>query len=241
MLITIHVSPLTYKILTREYPCHEKTGTIKVSSQSLIIKQLTAGIHVGQHRTDHLTKVINIVTEKNIQLTDEQKASIAVMWHIDHTETMMLWIQSAVIAGQTASYGIRSFMSFMDIDDDDINRETTFRQWQRYVRRNTDLLEQPKSKITQPPPARQLDENKFAWFIADIVEHIYNNTNTFNNLRLRALRLTALNHEPHISMSVDPMGYHPKAAYSAISRCKVWIKKHHAVRKAWEKYYGELK
>jgi len=247
-ILNLKVSPLSKKILLREYPVHELSETIIANSHTLLYKQIFASLPFRSQKIDVLTENISIACSKLKNLDDDDLNMVGLMIHQEHRYACMRWIQSTVASGETASHGIRTFFDHYDLMDEDLNYESVFRQWQRYVRKNVDLLHKPKedvlnrkniaSKILRSGTVNELDEDRFAHFCADIVEYLYNSNQKWNHNLVRNLKLTIHSQVCFLRHINYLEKYNEKTIYKAISRTRRWIDKHHKVRAAYLKYFG---
>lgn len=236
----VTVSPLSKKILLKEYPHHEKSETIVISTHSHLYRQLMAKYWFNNKRSFKLTSEINIICASRIKVHNIEDAGLII--HQEHQMALMRWIQAAVAGGNTASHGIRTFYDHYELDHDELNMETVFRRWQRYVRKNIDLLQRPKHEIlnakipNMEPPV--FDEIKFSLFISEIIWKCYTKTGNFNYSLVRNIRLyiqtsgipTTIAASTHLK---------PMSTWAAISRIGKWMDKHPDVRSVYLKYYGE--
>lgn len=241
-IISLKVSPLSKKILLREYPAHEPSGTIVAGSHTLLYRQVVARLPLRRQKTDVLTADISVAITTHTDIADHDLLMVGLMIHQEHRMACMRWIQATVAAGQTASHGIRTFFDHYDLLDEDLNYESVFRQWQRYVRHNVDLLQKPREKILDKKVIRKrpavMDEDRFAHFCADIVEYLYRANHKWNHTLVRDLRFTILAEDNFVSQINDSSAWRAQTVYSGISRTRRWIDKHHKVRAAYLKYFG---
>jgi hypothetical protein len=240
-IVNLKISPLSKKILLAEYPAHEPSSTIVAGSHTLLYRQLMAQLPLRRQRTDVLTDVISVAVANCPDLCHDDLMMIGLMIHQEHRYASMRWIQATVAAGETASHGIRTFFDHYELEDEDLNYETVFRQWQRYVRKNTDLLSKPKGKILDAKDVKKtggaIDEPTFEWMIADIIEYMYVG-DAFRYRTLRNLRLLV----SAMTMTVKEMGgiynLSEQGVYSALQSARKWVAAHAKVRAVYLKYYG---
>jgi hypothetical protein len=244
-IIKIPVSAFSKKILIAEYPSHEPSGTILIGTRTLLQKQLTADLPYSGQNIDVLTTTIEVYTSGTPKINHDNIKMLGLMIHQEHKDSCMRWIQATVAAGQTASHGIRTFFAHYDLDDEDLNYETTFRQWQRYLRRNIDLLHKPKGQLLQPVEIQKtykpIEENKFALFISEIVEHLYvrlGNTHRWHDKRVRALRLLVISLQNPVNIIPLEYGLTLQGMYASIQSARKWVKNNDFVLKIYLKYYG---
>jgi hypothetical protein len=242
----IKVSPLSKKILLAEYPSHEKTSTIKVGSHSLLYRQLMAALPPRAVKKDLLTQELCISIPSMLRdMRDSDIDMLGLMIHQEHRLACMRWIQATVYAGATASHGIRTFFEHYDLDDADLNYESVFRQWQRYVRASIDLIQRPKEQLLskmQPKkkPVGEYCDLTFCRYIADILEHMYSykgRTYTWNPKRVRNMELLVKLQAYGISRVEDETGYKRTVIYKMVQSARKYIADHGDVKAAWERYY----
>lgn len=233
-MIRISVSRLSRKILIAEYPSHEKSGTIIAGSHSLLYRQMAARLPLRDVKDIMLSETIDVVMSGIIHHpSHDDLRMVGIMIHQEHVSACMRWIQATVSAGHTASHGIRTLYEHYDLDDDDFNQETVRKKWQRYLRRSIDLLHKPKSSLLETKGVKKLqlpDENRFAIFIADIVEMCYDSTHRWDHQRIRDLRIYHLCRHNTYSLVGDHMGMSMRTVQSIDRRISEWMHRHKVVR-----------
>ncbi|HNQ31624.1 MAG TPA: hypothetical protein PKJ68_04035 [Candidatus Woesebacteria bacterium] len=242
MIITLPVSRLSKKMLLSEYPCDERTALIKAGAHTLLCRQLRMKYRDKyQHLRTHelLVDSVKISAPQMPPLSDAARAMIGYMVHQEHRMSIMRWIESAVILGHTASEGIRTFFERYDLDDDDLNYESVFRQWQRHKRRiMQDVSEDDLAAVRNfakenpPPPTLEDQERRFQIFISRITDHLYDSRQMWRRGQVRNLRLYMRSRSERIDDLAVEYGIHASNVYRAVQQAQRWISERRIVREA---------
>jgi len=133
MIIELPVSTFSKKIITK----FDKKAPLQLNARNILMQQF-GYVKVGRPKISRTAlKILNDTIL--LQITDKiPKSKIPYLYqagyaiHKLHLNNLMIFIESQVLIGGTASKAIKIFYDLYDLSDDDLNQESILRKWQRY-------------------------------------------------------------------------------------------------------------
>lgn len=183
MLLEIPVSSFTKKILLRT-----EREPIRIDRFSILHTCFT-DIRTGKPEK---TGSVNLLNESlKFQLNNKKMPQSKQMYlyqsglnlHRFYNHVFMNFIEGYVLAGKTASEGIRKYFEMYDIWDEDMDAESTLRQWQRYnsAKKNKKLYKKIDSKTAQKNTLKcqKIEPINLSIFHEEFSEFMFENLDLF--------------------------------------------------------------
>lgn len=139
MKLSLQLHPLSYKIISKQY-AHAvlPDGSLQLRGGDMLLHYLYYR-NRGDRRKKHNIELTHTIT---IDVPDYCIPSEQYTYHVMntiglhiykiHMDMMVQYIEAQKMYNNNALLSIRNFMDVYDLDDYDVNRDTLYKNWQRY-------------------------------------------------------------------------------------------------------------
>jgi len=144
MTVTLNVSPLSKKILIRDFG----SNSIRITKRNPLYSLLN-GSSEKSHE-DLLTETITLEVVK----PPKYYHNAGINLHRFHMHKLMSYLHAQVLIGVCASVSLRNFYKYYSLTEDDYNQDSAYRRWQRFLsaKKHNSVAELAQNKETYVLP-----------------------------------------------------------------------------------------